>query len=217
MAARYTTVKVNISDGQKAKLKNSLGTKNFKTVSIRLAYEDLNGEDGIALTQGQLNSYIKAVEEKKGITIKMTKAQVIYNMQVEGGFFPALAAALPFVITAAKTILPALATGAHSGLASTGVSKLLDSGAGVAAGGAGVNDGIGAGLYLKKGGCVCQVETDGSGLYLSPQQNIKGSSIEHLPDGYYIKKKCGNIIDGRGLILGPDSPFKNIPLLGMIL
>jgi len=213
MAARYTTVKVNISDGQKEKLKKSLENKNFKTVSIRLMYQDLNGEDGIALTQGQLNNYLKAVEEKKGVTIKMSKPQVIYNMQVEGGFFPALAAALPFVITAAKTILPALATGALSGLASTGVSKLLG-GSGVDSAGNGLNDGIGAGLYLKKGGCMCQVETDGSGLYLSPAQNMIGRGMK---DGYYIKKKCGAVIDGSGLILGPNSPFNNIPLLGMLL
>ena len=27
---------------------------------------------------------------------------------------------------------------------------------------------IGSGLYLKKGGCVCQIETDEKGLYLEP-------------------------------------------------
>ena len=49
------------------------------------------------------------------------------------------------------TVLPALGVGASSRLASTGVKKL-----------------IGSGLYLKKGGRVCQIETDGSGLYLGP-------------------------------------------------
>ena len=29
--------------------------------------------------------------------------------------------------------------------------------------------------------------------------------------------KQGELYDGRGLILGPNSPFKNIPILGMIL
>ena len=38
-----------------------------------------------------------------------------------------------------------------SGLASTGVQKL-----------------VGDGLYIKKGGCVCEVEVDGRGLYLEP-------------------------------------------------
>ena len=29
--------------------------------------------------------------------------------------------------------------------------------------------------------------------------------------------KQGGLYDGRGLILGPNSPFKNSPILGMIL
>ena len=28
--------------------------------------------------------------------------------------------------------------------------------------------------------------------------------------------KQGGLYDGRGLILGPNSPFKNIPILGII-
>ena len=55
-----------------------------------------------------------------------------------------LAGLIPFLT---GTVLPALGVGALSGLASTGVQKL-----------------IGNGLYLKKGGLVCQIETDGSGL-----------------------------------------------------
>ena len=49
------------------------------------------------------------------------------------------------------TVLPALRVGALSGLISTGVHKL-----------------IGNDLYLKKGGRLCQIETDGKGLYVGP-------------------------------------------------
>ena len=49
------------------------------------------------------------------------------------------------------TFLPALGVGALSGLASTGVKKL-----------------IGNGLYLKKRSGVCRIETDGEGKYLGP-------------------------------------------------
>ena len=59
-----------------------------------------------------------------------------------------LAGFIPFLT---GTVLPALRVGALSGLASTGVQKL-----------------IGNGLYLKKGGHVCQIETDGKGLHLGP-------------------------------------------------
>ena len=85
---------------------------------------------------------------------------------------------------------------ALSGLASTGVQKV-----------------IGNGLYLKKGGRVCQIETVGEGLYLEP---ASGKGFETVGNGLYFMKQ-GGIYDGRGLILGSNSPFKNIPILGMIL
>ena len=118
-------------------------------------------------------------------------------MKVQGGFLPLLAGlafqALPFLT---GTVLPALGVGALSGLASTGVQKL-----------------VGNGLYIKKGGCVCEVETDGRGLYLEP---TSGKGFSKLGDGLYLKKD-GKIYDGKGLLLGPNSPFKNIPILGMLL
>ena len=106
---------------------------------------------------------------------------------------PALAGLIPFLT---ETVLPALGVGALSGLASTGVQKL-----------------IGNGLYRKKGSCVCQIETDGEGLYLGP---ASGKGSETVGNGLYLMKQ-GGLYDGRGLILGPNSPFKNIPILGMIL
>ena len=77
------------------------------------------------------------------------------------------------------TVLPALGVGALSGLASTGVQKL-----------------IGNGLYLKKGRRVCQIETDGRGLYLGPTSS-KG--FETVGNGLYLMKQ-GGLYDGRGLI-----------------
>ena len=62
----------------------------------------------------------------------------------------------------AKTVLPALGVGVLSGFASTGVQKAMDSG-----------------LYLKKGGMICQVETDGQGLYLKP---YKGKGLKSYGD-----------------------------------
>ena len=125
----------------------------------------------------------------------MSKKQLKHYLKVEGGFLGLLAGlaarALPMI---AKTVLPALGVGALSGLASTGVSKAM-----------------GSGLYLKKGGLVNRVETDGRGLYLSP---YKGKGLNSY--GLYLKQG-GNIYDGKGLLLGPNSPFANIPILGAIL
>ena len=125
--------------------------------------------------------------------LRMSKTQLAHNMKIEGGFLPALAGLIPFLT---ETVLPALGVGALSGLASTGVQKLIRNG-----------------LYLKKGGRVCQIETDGKGLYLGP---ASGKGFETVGNGLYMMKQ-GRLYDGRGLILGPNSPFKNIPILGMIL
>ena len=68
-------------------------------------------------------------------------------------------------------------------------------------------------MYLKKGRGVCRIETDGEELYLGP---VSGKEFETAGNGLYLMKQ-GGLYDGRGLILGPNSPFKNIPNLGMIL
>ena len=62
---------------------------------------------------------------------------------------------------------------------------------------------MGNGLYLKKGGLVSQVETDGEGLYLKP---YKGKSLKGYGEGLYLKQG-GKLYDGKGLLLGPNSPF----------
>jgi len=50
-------------------------------------------------------------------------------------------------------------------------------------------------------------------LYLKP---TSGKTFSKLGDGLYLKKE-GKIYDGKGLLLGSNSPFKNIPILGMLL
>ena len=136
---------------------------------------------------------MEAYEEKKGLTIRMSKTQLAHNAKIEAGFLPALAGLIPFLT---QTVLPALGVGALSGLASTGVQKL-----------------IGNGLYLKKGSFVCRIENDVEGLYLGP---ASGKGFETVGNGLYLMKQ-GGLYDGRGLILGSKSPFKNIHILGMIL
>ena len=101
--------------------------------------------------------------------------------------------ALPMLV---KTVLPALGVGILSGLASSGVQKVM-----------------GSGLCLKKGGSVCQVETDRSVLYL---KQYKGKRLQSYGDGLYLKQG-GQLYDGKGLLLGPNSPFANIAILGAIL
>ena len=193
---KYINVKVKISEGQKEKLQHAIKV-NCPTVSIRLGNEDLKSNDIIAITKSQAKKLAKAHENGKGITIRMSSKQLKHNTKIEGGYLGLLAGlaarALPMI---AKTVLPALGVGALSRLASTGVQKA-----------------VGSGLYLKKGGIVSQVETDDEGLYLKP---YKGKALKGHGEGLYLKQG-GTFYDGKGLLLGPSSPFKNIPILGAIL
>ena len=148
------------------------------------------------LTSRQVQKITKLLQKGTGgMNLEMSVAQLKENMKKEGGFLPMLAGlamrALPMV---AKTILPALGVGALSGLGSAAVSKAM-----------------GSGLYLKRGGCVCTVKPSGTGLYLKPSaaRIVQG-------DGLYLKRGQ-QFYDGSGLILGPNSPFKNVPILGMLL
>jgi hypothetical protein len=195
MSTKYTNVQVRVTDAQKDKLRKAVSSGC--ATSIRLAYEDLSGDDVLAVTQVQANKLAKAYENKKGMILKMSKAQLAHNMKTEGGFLPMLAGlaakALPLLT---RTILPALGVGALSGLASTAVNKAM-----------------GDGLYLKRGSGCCKVVTDGSGLYLS---SANGNGFEKFGLGLYLIKE-GRAYDGSGLLLGENSPFKNIPILGMLL
>ena len=166
---RYTNVKVNISEGQKEKLQHTFKS-SCPATSIRLGHEDLEGNDILAVTDSQVKKLAKALQNGRDITIRMSSKQLKHNKKIEGGFLGLLAGlaarALPMI---AKTVLPALGIGALSRLASSGVQKAMRSG-----------------HYLKKGGCICQVETDGSRLFL---KQYKGQGLQSYGDGLYFNKE----------------------------
>ena len=105
-------------------------------ITICFGLTDLYGEDVIALTKSQVDRLVEAYEEWKGLKIRISKTQLAHNAKIERGFLPALDGLIPFLT---GTVLPALGVGALSGLANSGVQKL-----------------IGNGLYLKKGSGVCR-------------------------------------------------------------
>ena len=72
----------------KVKLRKAFES-NCESITIRLTFSDLHGEDVIAITKSQLDRLVKAYEAKKGMTITMTKTQLAHNMKIEGGFLPA--------------------------------------------------------------------------------------------------------------------------------
>ena len=104
-----------ISEGEKDKLKKAFES-NCESITIHLTFSDLHGEDVIVLTNSQLDILVKAYEEKKGMTIRMSKTQLAHNMKIEGGFLPALAGLILFL---KGTVLPVLEVEVLSGLAST--------------------------------------------------------------------------------------------------
>ena len=121
--AKYINVKVNISEWQKEKIQHAIKA-SCPTVSICLDHEDLQGNDIIVITNSQAKQIVKAHENGKGVTIRMSKNQINHNTKIEGGFLGLLAGlaarAIPML---AKTVIPALGIGALSGLASSGVQK----------------------------------------------------------------------------------------------
>ena len=190
---QYISANVNLTDNQKQKLRQSINA-NCAATSIKIGANDLDGDHTIFLTKAQINKLENARGRGKGLTIRMSSKQLKHNIKTQGGFLGALIgnavrAVAPVVIGLAKKALPSLASGALSGLASTGISKLF-----------------GDGLYLKKGGMISQVETDGQGVYLRP---YKGKGLGSHGNGLYLKRGK-NIYDGSGFLT-------SIPVVGDIL
>ena len=126
----YIEYKVNFTDGQKKKLAKAFQDKYPHT--FRLKYEQLQGNFPILLTQRQIKAVQKAKKNKTGIQIKISREQMRSQSQ-SGGFLGALAGLLtktilPVAARIAPKILAPLGVGALSGLASTGVSKILGNG-----------------------------------------------------------------------------------------
>ena len=194
--ANYKSTNVNLTENQIQKLRQAINA-NCAATSIKIGADDLDGDHTLFLTNAQYKKLENARERGKGLTIRMSSRQLKYNVKTQGGFLGALLPALagigravaPALLGVAKKVVPALATGALSGLASTGVSKLF-----------------GNGLYLKKGGMIAQVETDGKGLYLRP---YKGKGLGSRGNRLYLKQGK-NIYDGSGFLTG-------IPIIGDIL
>ena len=190
---QYISANVNLTDNQIQKLRQSINA-NCAATSIKIGANDLDGDHTIFLIKAQINKLENAREQGKGLTIRMSSKQLKHNIKTQGGFLGALLGTAarvvgPALLGLAKKAIPSLASGALSGLASTGISKLF-----------------GDGLYLKKGGMISQVETDGKGVYLRP---YKGKGLGSRGNGLYLKRGK-NIYDGSGFLT-------SIPVVGDIL
>ena len=191
----YSPVKVTVAEDQIEKLKASL---NKPTLSIKIQLKKFgSGEHNqhtLLLTRGQINSIerIRNAGRRSFKTIRMSKSQIKKNLAHQGGF-------LSYLASLASKALPMLAKGLASGFMSGAADQVLGK--------------SGDGLYLfKKGHCIKIDPVKGNGLYLTAHSSGHGL----LGDGLYLRR--GNAIhNGEGLILGKNSPFKNLPILGWIL
>ena len=196
----YTPVKVSVFTNQHDKLKNDIAQERATSIRLNLT-AGTTGDGGDAaevhtllLTRGQLAKIERArLIGKRKATIRLSKRQMLANVKHQGGFLAMLGG------LAAKA-LPTLLKGLAGGLVSGAVKKAVG----------------GDGLYLHKSGHCVKVEpVQGNGLYLTPHRS--GSCLPGVDgDGLYLKRGS-TIHDGSGLILGPNSPFKNIPILNLLL
>ena len=76
-------------------------------------------------------------------------------------------------------------------------------------------NGEGMKMYLHKDGLSYDLKKTRDGaMHISPRPNL----TDVYGDGLYLRRAgSGLIYNGEGLLLGPESPFKNIPILGLLL
>lgn len=184
----YKAVKVHVPESVHEKLKNLIALDKGMPVKIDLQ----EGNDILLLTPGQIIKIQNARNlGKKSIILRFSRRQVQANVRHEGGFLSA-------IMSVASKVLPTLLTGLASGLIGGLAEKAITK--------------SGSGLFLgKRGRGVSQIHlVEGGGLYLSPLFHPEGDY-----DGLWMID--GNHTYGAGMILGKDSPFKNIPILGWLL
>ena len=92
----------------------------------------------------------------------------------------------------AARIAPAILSGVVSALSSKATKKVIER--------------KGHGLFLQKNGKCAKIDlVKGGGLYLSPHSKFRA--------GEGLFEAEGSEVSGAGLLLGDNSPFKNVPLL----
>ena len=200
---------LTVTSNQTNKLKKAISS-NSKGVSLLFNKDAIQknqaGEHKLLLTKRQIKKLHQAKTNEKPCRIILSRQQIKANVEHEGGFLGILSALAPMILKMGMTAAPHLLGGLATGLATAGVEKLLHRGSGYVA------NKRGCGFFMhKKQHCYKVTPTKGRGLYLRPHPRFAGYG-----DGFLVKNGK-EIKDASGLLLGPDSPFKNIPLLGLIL
>ncbi|MEO1917899.1 MAG: hypothetical protein ABGX53_05980 [Candidatus Thioglobus sp.] len=194
----YTPHNIHISNNQHEKLKKAINGST-KKVTLRINEHDIQQNTGghtILLTARQILKLQNAKRNHTSCILILRRAQIDANLKHEGGFLPLLAGLF-------MKALPALATGVLTGTLSGGISRLIK--------------GDGYLLHKNKTWYKLTPHAKGTGLYLSPYSpSTPTFSTTTFGNGLFIRRGK-ELMNGSGLLLGPNSPFKNIPLLNLIL
>lgn len=132
---KYYPRGVKLSSGQKEKLAKAYA--NNSAITIRLASNELVGNDELMLTKTQINKFKKSMANGVGSDIKTSKTQTRKAVQQGGSLWSSLFSlgtrvfpkVLPMASKVASKILrPGLATGALTSLGSFGMDEILGQG-----------------------------------------------------------------------------------------
>ena len=113
----YHPYKVNLSKGQKDKLRRAFQSKN--PVTLRLKNTQLSGNDQLMLTANQIKRIQKAASQGKGAEIKVSKSQA---QKVGGSVVSAL---VPLARSVGPMLAKTLGLSALAGLASEGATQVV--------------------------------------------------------------------------------------------
>ena len=119
-------VKVNLSQGQKAKLAKAI--KDGSALKLRLGKNSLTGPDELLLSPRQIAKLQKARQNKTGAEISFSKSSIRKSVQQGGSLWTSLLKLTPFLTKGVSKIAPHLATGAVSALGSLGIDKIFGKG-----------------------------------------------------------------------------------------
>ena len=122
--------KVNLSQGQKAKLAKAI--RDGSALKLRLSKNALSGNDELLLSPRQIAKLEKAKRNNSGVEISFSKSSIRKSIKHGGSLWTSLFSlgtkALPFVTKGVSKVAPHLATGALSALGSLGIDKIFGSG-----------------------------------------------------------------------------------------
>ena len=118
--------KVNLSQGQKAKLAKAI--KDGSALKLRLGKNALSGNDELFLSPRQIAKLQKAKKNNTGAEISFSKSSIRKSVKQGGSLWTSLLKLTPFLTKGVSKVAPHLATGALSALGSLGIDKIFGSG-----------------------------------------------------------------------------------------